>query len=826
MRVSQAQLDMSSVQPRQLAQRLDVGLLATILLCLFTLWPLLYRPGLPNGTDVLYHVYRTAEMDRAWSHGVLMPSWAETFYYGYGSPLFHYYASLSYYLTSILARLFNLDPVNSLRALIVLCSLLAGAGMYQFVKGRVSALGGIIAALCYVYAPYLVFTEPYARGDYPELLALSLFPWVMWRFDRWFRVGALYITPVQIILASLSVLLLIISHNLMALLLFGLLVAWLAWNMILSLTPPHRKGEAVSDKANVGWGFVLLPAFIGVGLAAYFWLPVILEHDAVQLGNLIATAELDYRRFFVPLDHLLAFSPRADAGAINGLLHQLNLGVAQWVLAITGAFVGARRVTEGNAKPLPLRGVTVFFTLLAAVMIFLMLPISEGVWAIIRPLAFLQFPWRFLGPVAFCLALLAGMNALWIERLSGHIRTFATAAIIVLPVALALPTFYIAEWEHETVDTSVAAYLAAETQGLQRGTTFSNEYLPRDVAVLPEANQRLLDDYADGYPVDKANLDALPDSVTVEPLEHSPKHDLWRVTADEPFTMEVLTLYFAGWQAEIDGVPAEITPSETHGLITFPVPAGDHTVHVFLGSTPARNIGLGVTFAALIGLALLSRQRFKTSGDQEGSHIGLPLQESASVGATLRGRPQPHLQRQDAYALLLAAVVQLALMLLFMREGIAWVHSPPGQALPAQHQRDYLFGDYFQLLGYDLNASSFRPGDRLELHVYWYAPEPVPYGYASFVHISTGGPPLAQADKLNPAGRPTKTWTADGYLRDDYVIILPADLPPGEYSLIVGLYTCDTLPAGQCGNGDRALVTDSEGNPVGDSLVLQTIQIR
>src|SRR5690606_34451376 len=127
------------------ARRVDFGLLTTLVFCLFTIWPLTQQPGLPNGTDTLYHIYRVAEMDRAWAHGVLMPRWAEAFYYGYGSPVFHYYASLTYYVTSALMRLFALDAVNSLRTLTILCSLLAGGGMYLFLRDTAGKLAGIIA---------------------------------------------------------------------------------------------------------------------------------------------------------------------------------------------------------------------------------------------------------------------------------------------------------------------------------------------------------------------------------------------------------------------------------------------------------------------------------------------------------------------------------------------------------------------------------------------------------------------------------------------------------------------------------------------------------
>ena len=50
-----------------------------------------------------------------------------------------------------------------------------------------------------------------------------------------------------------------------------------------------------------------------------------------------------------------------------------------------------------------------------------------------------------------------------------------------------------------------------------------------------------------------------------------------------------------------------------------------------------------------------------------------------------------------------------------------------------------------------------------------------------------------------------------GEARDDYDIFLPTDIPPGDYNLLVGLYTCETLPEGDCGNGDTSLHRDPAG---------------
>src|SRR6187549_2317502 len=135
---------------KRFANRFDLAMLLTLVLCAHTFWPLLYHPGLPNGDDVLYHVYRAAEMDRAWAHGIYLPRWAEAFYEGYGAPLFHYYASLTYYVTSILTRVLGTNAVDSLRMLIALGALGGGLGMYGFVRAYAGKAGGVIAAVCYV----------------------------------------------------------------------------------------------------------------------------------------------------------------------------------------------------------------------------------------------------------------------------------------------------------------------------------------------------------------------------------------------------------------------------------------------------------------------------------------------------------------------------------------------------------------------------------------------------------------------------------------------------------------------------------------------------
>lgn len=776
-------------------KRPDPALLLTLLLCSFALIPLVRQAGLPAGYDVLYHTYRVAEMQRSWAAGIYLPHWAESFYFGYGYPVFHYYASFTYYLTSFLIGLTGISALNALRSVIILSFWGAGAGMYLFTSRRWGREGGITAALVYVYSPYILYTEPYARGDYPELLSFGLFPLILWQFDR------LACSPqrrLNTLLAALGVYSLIMTHNLMALVFFGILMGWLVW---LRLT----RGVA-SWKT---WFTLLGAAGVGVGLAAHFWLPVILERDAVQLDNLVNIAELDYRNFFVPLRTLLSQPPRADAGAINGLIPRYHLGVASWVLGLLGAagmvFNSLRQQASPQARQ------TAYFALLAAVTIFLITPSADRIWEMITPLAYLQFPWRFLGPSALCLAVLAGSSLGWIETLAARWRMPLLAVIWLLPLILAIPTFYVPQWDLKEVDTSVAAYQAAEVQGLQRGTTFTGEFLPKDVFVVPEPNPRLLADYADGRPIDKIHREVLPDGVEVEVVEQNPEHNTWRVRAAAPFQMEVLTFYFAGWRAKVNGGEAKITPAVPHGFITLPVPAGESIVEVSLENTPPRTAGRLISLGSLLalgGLAYFSSRRPPDTEPVSLERGRLSSRQLWGVGA----------------GILLIFVPLLAAL---MQPNRAWLASKAGEAQAADHQIDYFLGDQIRLIGYDISDQTLGAGDRLEISLYWYAPITPQAGYASFVHVSTGGPPVAQSDKLNPGGIPTLEWTAEGYIYDPHVIDLPEWLPKGEYRIYVGLWTCDGIPDGQpCGNGLRPPVRDSQGQVIGDSVPLTMIKIK
>lgn len=136
--------------------------------------------------------------------------------------------------------------------------------------------------------------------------------------------------------------------------------------------------------------------------------------------------------------------------------------------------------------------------------------------------------------------------------------------------------------------------------------------------------------------------------------------------------------------------------------------------------------------------------------------------------------------------------------------------------LPPQHAADATFADIITLTGYDLSADTVAPGDEMTLRPFWQASQQPTDIYSLFVHLRPTDDPanvIAQHDGP-PAtdARLTPTWDdpAEHIPGSEVTLTVPADLPPGDYELFIGLYDFQTgarLPLGDGTDGYRIAVT-------------------
>jgi 4-amino-4-deoxy-L-arabinose transferase-like glycosyltransferase len=171
------------------------------------------------------------------------------------------------------------------------------------------------------------------------------------------------------------------------------------------------------------------------------------------------------------------------------------------------------------------------------------------------------------------------------------------------------------------------------------------------------------------------------------------------------------------------------------------------------------------------------------------------------------------------------AIVQWSLRLPWLPDYLAWVDSsylarrvwdndhiiyfglrvPPGQAIP--NERMIRLGDFVSVRGYHVEPP--QVGQDLNLKVYWQTDTPLQEDYTIFTQLLDPQGKLAASWDSQPLGGyfPTSQWPAHEIVTEIVRLPLPAGLPPGDYTLITGLYRLETLERLRTADGHNDYVT-------------------
>ncbi|MCL4490142.1 MAG: glycosyltransferase family 39 protein [Chloroflexi bacterium] len=128
------------------------------------------------------------------------------------------------------------------------------------------------------------------------------------------------------------------------------------------------------------------------------------------------------------------------------------------------------------------------------------------------------------------------------------------------------------------------------------------------------------------------------------------------------------------------------------------------------------------------------------------------------------------------------------------------------------------FGSAISLAGYNLSATTVKPGETLKATLVWQARGKTDKPYTIFVHLLDKDNNVVAQKDAEPLGgtRPTTGWVANEYLTDTFDLALKADVPAGEYHIEIGWYDAKD-PAFA-----RLPVLDENGVPAGDHVILKT----
>ncbi len=744
-------------------------LLSVILFTLPALSPLL-QPTIPDSADGRLHLYRALALDAAWHAGVIFPRWLPDLAFGYGMPLFVFYAPFSYYPTTLLYELLG-DVRLAFNASTALAMLLGAIGMYRLMTSHFDERAGLLASVAYTYAPYTLLTA-YARGSLPIVWAWGVIPWVFWAFGRLHR------QPTRLNLAMSALLcgVALLTHNISNLLFLPALGLY-----VVVLT--------VARRGKPSWLPLRLAIFaltLALGLATFFLMPALLEREFVQIERVITPPDFDYRSNFLAWDDLLALPESANTGLLNPTHHPM-LGWPQMVLATLALLMVALRQTQSappsgelwaktsaprlpptaylmaTAKAIARRPVTIFASLTLVGTIFMTLPISVRVWDSLPLLAFIQQPQRLLSLAAFCLAILSGSLVAHLpKRVSHTVTLLGTVGIIGFAAPLLYPRY-----ANLSADALTFTGMMTYEQSIGAiGTTSFGEYLPiwvRDIPTEPDLTD----------PKGFRN----PSGLSIERKFN--QLDL-TLSAPQPYHVELPIFYFPGWRATLNGQPISVTPSEGRGLISFTIPSGEHHLRLRFTDTPVRWWANAISLLSLgvVGLIILSTTA-----------------KTITRNFPVYRLPPTAYQLPPTVYLVLPIILLLTKTLYLDHADTPLKRVFEGQTVAqAAVDTDLNFGGQLTLLGYTLRNATVQPGDSFDLTAYWQLGAGFNgNNYSILAHlVDEAGNLYASQDNLHPGNFPMNRWQAWGYAQDPHRVPVPLGLPAGEYRLVIGAYHPET----------------------------------
>jgi 6-pyruvoyl-tetrahydropterin synthase related domain len=538
--------------------------------------PMFFR-GDVSGHDFQFHIASWVDVARQWRQGILFPRWAEWANWGYGEPRFIFYPPASWILGAALGAVlpWTFAPV----AYIWLTLVAGGMAMWRLAREWLSPGEAAAAAVFFAVNPYNLLVV-YYRSDFAELLAEALFPLLVLGALRVIRDGFPRVPFLALAFAAVW-----LSNAPAAVIATYSVALLLAVASVLnrSFRPLVRGGAAIAA---------------GFALAGFYILPAAWEQKWVQIAQAVSQ-NLNVQRNFL-------FTRAVDPEFLlfNWKVSALALGV-MLITGVLAVFVARRRQEFPELWWM--------FLVLGIVSALLMFSPTYIVWRSLPKLRFVQFPWRWLNPLAivfaFFTAAARGTRRERVGRRQWMLWIGIVAILAATGTAIASNTW----WDSD--DATNIAYWVQEGDGYE-GT---DEYQPIgcDRYNLPGVNPD--SEQAPTEPVPLASQFD-PDSDTVVSASGVRLHvERWTAErrifdAESSASVQVALrlVAYPAWEARLDGAQVPILPAQNAGEIVLALSPGAHRVELRFRRTWDRTAGgLLSAFAAIALVFCVCRRRLR-----------------------------------------------------------------------------------------------------------------------------------------------------------------------------------------------------------------------
>lgn len=503
-------------------------------------------------------VARVVEMGRALREGQFPVRWVSDLGYGFGYPIFNFYGPLPYYVGGVLYAL-GLTGLTATKIMMAAGLVLSGVAMYAVMVDIAGVSAGVLASVFYMFAPYHA-VQAYVRGAVGEYYALIFLPIILWGFWR-----------KKILSLALGTAGLIISHTIL-----GYVGICLEGIAVVALSI----GKVYTKKLWAG-------IFLGLGLAAFFWLPALLEMKYTSVAGQINTGSY-FSDHFVCLSQLWS-SQWGFGGSAKGCLDGLSFKVGKVHIILGLAVLFGMLV--GWARGKLVKAIIAVGTTIFLVSIFFTLDISTPVWKLVPLFMYVQYPWRFLVFAIFGISLVVSqiVSAMRSSIFRWGITIFCVACVLFVEAKRFIPQY---QYTRPASDFETVQDIRF------RVSKISDEYLPPAVP-RPERLGNVV-------------RDIIPEShlYTSEIQQMSDTYIKVAFQAKEEVQVRINQTYFPGWQYIVN--VTDTKPKVQNGLPVILVPSGSSVVQMRFRDTPIRVVANAISLVSLSACFYIYDKRKKT----------------------------------------------------------------------------------------------------------------------------------------------------------------------------------------------------------------------
>ena len=553
-------------------------------------------PGIWNGVifghDTLSHLVMSRNFAEQFWQGNVYPRWLWQLNAGFGSPVFHYYGPVPFYIIACLKPLWNSDPEGwrQLGFAASLALILSGFSSYAWLKSVAGKNAALAGALLYMAAPYHLSVDFYQRFAYGELWSFVWMPLLLL-----FAQQVMQRRSMATFWLVACYALLIMTHLPTSLLFSPVLLILVIWS--------SDRGVKFQSFLRVSAGLLL-----GVGLSAIYLLPAMVEQDFVHL-------DVTNSQHFVFQNSYLIFQQSLFDGSKDFSLGMArNFSMAVMVTLV--AWLLSRKLVSGYRHK-----IIQFWFILALLSFLMMLSPSKPVWQLFPVLEKIQFPWR-LG-ILLTPAMVVVVT-IWIDSV-GSLRISRKplfVAMVSLIFFIQLVPLFDNPWmppRHNSApsiaffknffnnyfntyfsDRNTALEAQLEASQLDRYNYFLPKWADDDLFQNTQQSVQELKALSSITPL----VSIQRGTGVIEPISWTSGLAEFMVRSKENVLVVLHQFYYPGWVARVNDKNEQvaITPTSSKGLVSMQVPAGEHVIRLTREPLPEEIMGQDLSAISILFL--------------------------------------------------------------------------------------------------------------------------------------------------------------------------------------------------------------------------------